>query len=473
VHEGLRVVLLAYGCASAILTGPASAQTASAALEPPFRLAQAVNAPDWLTIRGEMRARYETLGGQFRARGSGGDQVLAFRTLALLEADTGALSFGLEVQDSRVYLDDGGTPLSASIVNPLDVLQAYARFDAADVLGFATASLTMGRQTLDIGSRRVLERVDMANVIFSYTGAYARGVREDGSELHLVAFVPTGRMPADRASLGENAISGDEEQWGRRAWGVHYRAADVLGAAFPGLWAEAYVYGLQERDAGSVDTPNRDYLQPGVRLFRAPRPGQVDLDIEASVRTGARRASSARTDQRDLDVDASLLVAAFGYTFDAPWSPRLALDYYAASGDSDPTDNRFEQFERLFGSRRTDLGNTGIHGPLTSANIEAPGARIEVRPNVRSDVRLAYKAAYLAEPRDAWIVAGLRDQSAASGRFIGHSWDFRGRTQLIAESLLLEIGASLLTQGRFARETPGAPRQGDTLFGYVSLTQSF
>jgi hypothetical protein len=472
VRDGLLIWLLAAGFTGALFTHPAAAQTPSAAQQAPFRLAEIVDAPAWLTLRGEARVRYETLEGQFRAGGSGGDQALAFRTLLLAEADAGDVHFGIELQDSRVLLDDAGTPLTTTIVNPLDVLQAYARFEAADVLGF-DGSLKIGRQTLDIGSRRVLERVEMTNVISSYAGAHWLGVRKDGSELHLLAFVPTGRMPADRASLGRDAISADEEQWGRRAWGVHYRAADVLGAAFKGLWAEAYVYGLHERDTDSVATPNRDYLQPGVRAFRAPRTGQVDLDVEAGLRTGTRRASNAPADRRDLDVDAALLVAVVGYTFDARWSPRVALDYYFSSGDGDPADGRYEQFEPLFGARRTDLGATGIHGPLAAANIEAPGARIELRPNARSDLRLTYKAASLAEARDFWVAAGLRDPSGASGRFIGHSWDFRGRTQLVPDSLLLEVGGSLLTQGRFARAAPGAPKQGDTRFGYLSLTKTF
>lgn len=469
----LKPLFLVVSCAALTAVEPAAAPSAEAKTDAPFRLADVLNAPDWLTVQGEARIRYETLDRQFRARGTGGDQLLALRTLALVEADPGPIAFGIELQDSRAYLDDSGTPLSTSIVNPFDVLQAYARYDFKRKFGFKTAHLKLGRQTLDIGSRRVLERVDMANVIFSYSGAYWRGVTEAGSELHLVAFVPTGRLPSDRTSLGDNNISGDEEQWGRRAWGAHYRAVNALGNSRPGLWAEAYVYGLHERDTERVATPNRDYLQPGLRLYRAPRTGAVDLDIEASLRTGSRRASSAASDLRDLEVGARLLVASFGYTFDAPWRPRLAVDYYYASGDSDPDDGREEQFERLFGSRRTDLGNTGIHGPLTSANLEAPGGRAEFRPNNRIELRFAYKAAYLAEPRDTWVVAGLRDPTGAAGRFIGHTFDGRARVQIAPDSLLLELGASTLIQGRFAREVPGAPRQGDTLYGFVSLTQSF
>jgi hypothetical protein len=458
------------GAVLAIAAGLATAPEA-VAQDQPWRLADALDLPDWLTVTGEIRGRYETLDGQFRAGGAGSDQLIAFRSLALIEADPGPLAFGVEFQDSRGSLDDAGTPLSTSIINPLDVLQAYVRFDLENALGFEQASLKLGRQTLDIGSRRVIERVDMANVIFSYTGAYWRGVTTDGDELHVTAFTPTGRQPSDRGSLGEDRMSGDEEEWGRRAWGVHWRERDFLGLS--GLWAEAYIYGLHERDTDEVQTPNRDYLQPGFRLLLNPRAGAFDFEIEAARRAGSRRQSSAASDMRDLSVEAAMLYAHAGYTFDHPWRPRIAVDYYFSSGDSDPTDDRYEQFERLFGSRRSDLGNTGIHGPLTPANIDAPGFRIEIAPGDRFDARLAYKAASLEEARDAWVVARLVDPSGQSGDFIGHTLDFRGRVWLVPDSLRLELGAAALIPGEFADQAPNSPRPDQTLFGYFQVTQSF
>jgi hypothetical protein len=383
------------------------------------------------------------------------------------------VTFGLELQDSRTFLDDAGTPLTTSIVNPLDILQAYARVEIPAGPWFEDATLTLGRQTLDIGSRRVIERVEFANVIFSYTGAYWRSVTPRGDELHVVLAVPTERYPRGRSDLGDNVMSGDEEAWNRRLWGVHWRRPNALGDAVPGVWAEAFVYGLQETDADALQTPNRDYVQPGFRLFRAPRAGQWDLDVEASWRFGSRRLMAAASDTRDLDVNANTVHAHVAYTFDHPWRMRLAIDYDFASGDANPSDGRFDQYERLFGSRRTDLGNTGVFGPLTPANLSAPGARVEIAPSPRWDARVAYKAAFLASSTDAWVVAGVRDPTGRSGRFIGHVIDARTRVWLVPERLRMEVGGSYLDQGRFARRALNAAGQGDTGFAYAQVVWSF
>jgi hypothetical protein len=454
---------------AALAAGSALGQTST----DPFALEDALNAPDWLKLEGETRVRYETLEGQFRAGGKGGDQLLAFRTLILAEADSGPLAAGVEIQDSRVYLDDAGTPLTTSIVNPLDVLQAYVRLDLDGAFGSKTAFLKLGRQTVDIGSRRILERVEMANVIFSYTGAYWRSTNDRGDQLHLLHVSPTNRLPNQRDALGDNNISGDEEDWGRRFYGAHYMRANVLGDWLPDVSAEAFVYSLKERDTRAVPTPNRDYLQPGFRIVRPPRQGRFDFDIEAAWRSGTRRETTAESDVRDLTVDARMVYAHIAYTFSHAWRPRLAIDYYLATGDESPQDGAYNQFERLFGSRRSDLGNTGIHGPLTPANIDAPGARIEITPSPRFDLRLAWKSAYLDEQKDAWVQARVRDPLGLSGDFIGDAFEVRSRYWVIPGSLRAELGGSALLGGEFADRAPNAARQGDTWFGYVQLVQSF
>ena len=460
---------------SSLAIALAATAAATASADEPFRLHEALNAPDWLTLKGETRARYESLDGQFRAGREGSDQLLALRSQFLIEADTGPVSLGLELQDSRTYLGDSGTPLSSSFTNPLDILQLYARLD--DLPGLlgddSNSQLRLGRLTVEVGSNRQIERVNFSNVSKSYTGAHLTSSNARGDELHLFHVSPTARFPNTRPALDDNEMSGDEEQWGRRIWGVHYRRSDILPEMAPGLWGELFVYGLEERDTSDFQTPDRSYVSPGARLYREPGIGQWDVDIEGALRKGTRYASSAPTDTQSLEVDASMLFATAGYTFDAPWQPRVALEYYYASGDENPNDLAFDQHERLFGGRRTDLNNTSIHGPLTPANLKAPGFRVEVNPHDRWDARLNYHAAYLASDTDRWVVANLRDPSGQSGDFIGHAIDTRVRYWLVPGSVRLEAGASALLYGEFTENVPDGPDGDRTLYGFGQVTVTF
>lgn len=219
--------------------------------------------PEWLEISGEARVRYESLDGQFRAGGKGGDQALAFRTLILAEAKFEPVTFGLELQDSRKELNDTGSTLSASLVNPLDVLQAYASIDLsgtglANALKQDKARLKLGRQTLDIGGRRILERADMANVLLNFTGAYWQSSNARGDAWNVVAVVPVGRLPQDRASLEKNEMQADREEWSRLLLGVHYRRANLFGDLLPETSGELFVFRLKEHDTARTNTPNRD-----------------------------------------------------------------------------------------------------------------------------------------------------------------------------------------------------------------------
>ena len=434
--------------------------------------------PQWLNLSGEARVRYESLDRQFRSGGRGGDQALAFRTLILAEAKFEPVTFGLELQDSRHELNDKGSPITTSMVNALDFLQAYAAIDLsgsdiAKALKQDRAQLKLGRQTLDIGGRRILERGDMTNVILSFTGAYWQSSTAQGNAWHALAVVPVGRFPQDSVSLENNEIKPDREEWSRLLVGLHYRRANLLGDFLPETSGELFLYRLKERDTAKTNTPNRDYLQPGLRLFRPPQKGRWDFELDSSWRNGSRRVSSDSRDTRDLKVRAFAAHAHIGYTFDAPWQPRVGLDWDFASGDRSPNDRYYDQFERLFGGRRTDLGNTGIHGPLTPANIRAPGGRIELKPNARADLRLAIKRAALDQARDAWVVARVQDRTGQSGTLIGTTIDGRARYWLTPDHLRLEVGASALIPGRFAKTAPNASRQGTTHYGFVALTRMF
>ncbi|MEO1574566.1 MAG: alginate export family protein [Pseudomonadota bacterium] len=110
-----------------------------------------------------------------------------------------------------------------------------------------------------------------------------------------------------------------------------------------------------------------------------------------------------------------------------------------------------------------------MHGPLTPANLTALGVRIDVKPSDRWDARLHYSAAYLESATDSWVIARLRDRSGQSGDFIGHALDSRARFWFVPDVLQLEIGASALMFGEFAKSVPNGPTGSRTLFAYSQL----
>jgi len=451
-----------------------AADAATVAADTPWRLSDALGAPDWLSVTGEHRMRLELLDGQFRPNRSGQDQVLMLRTTLHTVAGDGPLRLGLELGDSRVYLDADDTPLGVADVNTADIVQAYLAIGTNDLLGTGSAArLSLGRQVIHIGSGRQVFRPGFRNVIRPLTGVSLRLETGRGDTLDAFYTVPVSTEPDDRDALGSLSHSFDKELWQQRFFGLHYRRAELFGPLFPGVWGEMYLYGFLQDDSDTVPTPNRRVTDIGGRLYRAPRAGELDMDIEASWRFGSRTATSAPDDTRPLDVKASLLFAAVGYSWPSDTQPRLALEYFITTGDDDPDDATFGRYERLFSARRRDMGNSGIFGPLNASNHQHIRLVGSIAPTPRTDYQLLYSATFLASRRDIWITTGLRDTSGASGAFIGHLMEGRVRHWLIPGGLRLEVGASLLLFGEFPKTVAGGPAGSRSLYGFGQLTFQF
>ncbi|ANM32128.1 hypothetical protein ABI59_06830 [Acidobacteria bacterium Mor1] len=436
----------------------AAGEGAGEAEEPAFR------------FDGEIRLGYQVLDGQFRPGLARSDDIALSRTLLHARYWTGRATFGLEAIDARTYGGDIGSALSTTVVDAADLLQAYARIDLSDADGGGPRKvLTLGRQTIGTGSRRVVGRNVFRNTINAFTGAHFQIDWQEGQELQVFYVVPVRRLPFDKSGLVDNDISADEESWGVHFWGAHFTAAETPGRFKP----EYYIYGQHERDRSDLQTPNRRLIWPGFRARFVPARGAFDLDVDAMIRFGEQRLTSDPLDTRDVDVRAHRVHVEVGYTFGHPWSPRVALDYDRASGDDDPENGDFERWETFYGPRRRDLGATDIYAAIAWSNLDAPGAHFELRPSKRLFARLAYKSARLASARDVWIVPRLRDPSGASGRFIGHQLDGMARYWLIPGTLKGELGFSALYTRRFARQAPGSPEEPRTLFGYLQLSWLF
>lgn len=438
--------------------------------EPPFRLQQALEPPAWLELSGNSRIRYEHLNGQYRAGLSGNDQVLALRTLLRADAGRGPLTAHVELTDSRTYLDDDGTLLSSSYVNVTDLLQGHLRWRWDGPGGWHHA-LHAGRATLDIGSRRFVERNGYRNTINSYDGLYWIARRRDGRRLDAFYAAPVLLQPRDRDALGGNDWNPDDANPTRRYWGVHWQQPETINFADRKLRGELFAYGLEETDRDGELTANRAVWELGFRLYGEPRPGLWDLDLEGSWRRGQQRAA-ASAGARWLDVHAHMLHAELGYSWDSRWHWRWALELNLASGDDDPNDDRYERYERFYGTRRRDLGHTSLFGPLTWSNVRAWGMRLDFKRG-RWDGRGELQWAELHSGQDAWLQARRVDASGASGSELGWFYDGRLRYWLRPDSLRLELGGSAFWFGEFPRKVPDGPEGSRTLYAYSQLTLTF
>lgn len=449
----------------------ACVQSASAAFAgEPWRLDEALGAPDWLDAGGSYRIRYETLDGAFRKGAAGSDQILVERLLFGVRAHWNAVYLGAELEDSRTQLADAGTPLGTDEVDTFEPLQIYAGLRESDVVQSGDSlDVRAGRITIDAGSRRLVARNRFRNTLNAFTGIEGVWTGAGGTEVQAFYVLPVQREPANRDALAHNSTQLDKESFRVELWGILVSQKNLLGRAS----GEVYLYGLHERDRPGVAVADRDLYTPGLRLFAKPKAGAWDFEIEGALQFGTSRFTPSPSDTADLDHFAGFFHGDVAYSFDVQWSPRLVLQYDYASGDEHPGDRVNNRFDTLFGARRFDFGPTGIYGAFARSNIDSPGFRIEAKPAAGLGGFIGYRAVWLAASRDVLTAANLRDVAGDTGNFVGHQIEAELHYDLLPGNLVLETGGAYLIDGPFLRHAPGAPHAGNTSYFYVQSTLSF
>ncbi|WP_029728723.1 alginate export family protein [Sphingomonas sp. UNC305MFCol5.2] len=421
------------------------------------------------SIDATTRARVEAIGGQFRPNVAADDVFVSFRTTVAAKAELGAVAIGGEIVDARGYGQRDGSSVRTSEVNALEPIQAYVAYRASDAFARgATATITAGRWSLDIGSSRLVGRTDFPNAVQSYLGGLVEW-RSKGKD-RIVAFwaKPFSALPDDVAGIEDNAIELD------RAGGnlTFFGASATLAKAFRNVGVEAYGYRLAEDDRVMRLTRNRHLVTAGVRLRRAPAKGQFDFEGEAAYQWGTARATTAVSDVRNLDVRAGFAHVEAGWTAARGWTPRVSAMFDYASGDGRDA-GTWGRFDTLFGARRSDFGPVALYGPVGRANLLSPGLRLEAKPSKRLDFMTSLRGLWLARATDSFASTGVRDRNGASGRYAGTQFEARARRWLVPERLRLEVGGAYLAKGRFLENATNAPDTGDTRYVYMDLAASF
>ncbi|TPG42473.1 alginate export family protein [Sphingomonas koreensis] len=413
-----------------------------------------------LSIDFNLRARLETIDGQFRPGISTSDTALLFRTGLAASYDAGPITIGGEVMDSRVYFEHKNSSVSTNEVNALEPIQAYITGKLSD-----TASLTGGRFTMDIGSRRLVARASFRNTTNAFTGGRFDWASKAGDSVTAFWTMPQARLPSDLPSLEDNDVKLDRERIGVQFFGASAIKAHVLGGTL-----QAYLYRLAEDDSPVEQTKNRHLWTPGMRLYRAPKTGQIDYEVEAAWQTGHTRSSTAITDTNDLDVSAGLVHASVGRSFAARWSPRISLAVDYASGDH--AGGKYGRFDTLYGARVFEFGPSSFYGPVSRANLVSVEARVEVKPSKRWDGYIAVRPLWLDSATDSFASTSVRDAAGTAGSYAGTQFDMRARYWLVPKQLRLNAGFAMIAKGRFLTDAANAPADGDTHYGFVEVQLS-
>lgn len=454
-------------------TPTAPTQAAAATPDAPWRLNPVLGGPSWLKVSGEHRSRYESLDNQFRFRTPNAnppvrgyaenDDALMLQTL--LRVDAGGRIFGATVEgiDARQYglHDEAGTAndsyVDTAMVDSADVLQAYASFKIAG----GKHELRVGRETLDLGGRRLVARNLYRNTINAFTGV-SWNWKGEASSVRAFWTLPVDRRPNDAEDLLDNRQEWDDQDLDVQFAGVFFDSK-LAGRAMYDL----YAFGLDERGDG---TRERELLTFGGRVHQPRKAGDWFYAVELVGQTGESKTSTTATAVSDHQ--AGFAHASVGYQWETSWSPAVQLAYDYATGDKDPNDRDNERFDTLFGARRWEYGPTGLYGAVARANLNSPELRLMLQPRKNLQFTLGWRMVLLAEDRDAWTASGLRDRAGSSGDHVGDQFELRMAWEILPQSLDYDFGVAYLAEGSF--QDRASQGQGDDVtYGYMQLRWRF
>ena len=483
--------------------------------KPTWNLHDSLDLPDWLSIGVEQRTRYENVSNTFKPNqntgikagqiglktapafsdqkintnpvnynpapsapivggpGIGGDQGIELQTDLWLQAQFGKFRFATEIMDARDVGGDQTTLVTNNIVDTLDFTQVYV--DWADKNAWNSnlgVEVKVGRQTMDLGSRRLVARPIFRNTVNSFTGLRTRVLDNGKWQVNTFVTMPVLRLPGNTNASTNNQLIADQTVFDQEAIGTYFSGGIVEGYNLvKSVNAELYLYNLEESNSWANNTNNRRYFTPGLRFYSKPRKGEFDFQAEGmgqyGTKTYAAVGGSLQAAQANIQQthEAYTSHVEAGYTFDMPWQPRLFVEYDYASGNKNylnpqGTDSRFDP---LYAATDMDFGPTGIWSAFQRSNINSPGMEFNITPKDDLFFRIRNRTVWLASAGDCWggtsctsgttpglAYAGTNKAAPSGDSYVGDLLGFVGRYDY-NRSWNFEAGYYHLFKGEFAR----------------------
>ena len=381
-----------------------------------------------------------------------------------------------QVQDTREF--DSDRPNTPGLRgnegdDHFDLRQAYV--ELGDLKSFPL-SLTLGRQALSYGDRRVLADSQWANFGRTFDAAKLRWQPAKGWMLDAFA----GRPVQIKEDTFNDSDSADN------LFGL-YLTTEALGFQTTEFYAlhrdksddQPDLDPVNKLDAhGAGSGPAQRTTTIGTRWKSTPGAlGNWDYTAEFAYQFGdlwTGNRTTAKLDHRAFATHTNV-----GYTFaDAQWKPRLALEYNYATGDKNPGDGRSQSFQNLFASNHEKYG---FIDEFSWRNLHDVRLSLSAKPAKNVDVTLDYHAFWLAETTDYWFrangtstlrtktPAGRDVRSVGASNFAGDEVDVTVKWKA-TDHLTVECGYSHFFAGSYLKDTgPGD----DADFAYVQATIAF
>jgi hypothetical protein len=421
---------------------------------------------DGFHLQGSIRLRVETIDGQARAGTRLSETLTELRTILQSRYKTGPLTIGIDLYDGRAIEPAANTAATTNEINALEPVQIFASLAIGDAKTSPLhGRVTIGRQTVDVQSRRLIANDDYRNTTNGFTGIRVDLAAKGGWDATAYYLLPQQRLPDDLAGLRRAAVELDHEGFDTRLWGA------TLGKKLtPRIALDGGVYRFEERDRPDHATRNRQLTTLTARAFAPQAPGKWDFEVEAMRQAGSIAASLAPT-AATLSVKAYFAHAEAGYQWSQGWKPHLVMETDYASGDK--RDGTYRRFDTLYGARRSDYSPAGLYNAVTRSNLIAVGPRLEVTPSDRLDAFVTIKKLWLSSAIDSFAASGVVDPTGLSGRDAGWQTDARVRLWAIPKRLLFEADGVWLAKGRFLETAPNRASNNDTLYLSLNATAFF
>ncbi len=448
--------------------------------KPVWNLHDTLKLPSWLSVGIEQRTRYESLSNSFKGSygykegktqkvipSQGGNQTIALQNDIWLQAKFSHFRIATEFLDARTLADDEGEknavpyPINNASTDTLDFAQAYFSWADQNLCNSGLGSeFKFGRQTIDLGSRRLVARPVYRNTVNNFTGLRTRIVDYDHWQFNAFVTKPVIRYP------NYNSVTPIQNLQNHQQWDKEDEYTWFSGGIFEAttlykdMLADIYLYHLDEGDNVKNPTRNRRYFTPGIRFYQKPSKGNFDFQLEGMGQFGTvNYAATGIYANVTQTHEAWSSHAEAGYSFDLPWSPRFFLEYDYASGSNNWTKHSSHdvdsRFDPLYGASDFEFGPTGIYGAFQRSNINSPGYKFNFSPRNDVEFSVQQRLVWLASSSDCWggnTCTAATTPSLADGRgsFVGDQLAFRGRYNLNS-SLNFEAGWYHLFKGDFAR----------------------